>query len=509
MDTNTRTRASGSDTEALIYTRASMDRHYLMRSTDDQETDCRAWCDQQDWRVGKVITDANRSASQWRTREREGFEEALQLIASKRYTAFVTWEPSRAGRELAAYIQLRAACQAAGVLYLTKGRVYDFARSDDAFMMGLEFLTAEKDAAVIRERQLRTVRLNAQKGRPHGRLPFGYRRVYDEHTGALLRQEIDPDKAAIITSAVDEILHGVPVNRIVTRLNREGVPTPMKPQSDKSRGWMNATLVQVIRSPTIAGLRKYQGEVIGEADWPAIIAIEKWEKVNRVLADRARRTRYVEEDNHSHPKWLLSFIARCGFCGRFLARVRNVIPRKNGKPRNNYVCQHVGCRRVSIDVERTDAYVLEALLSWLSTPESLAVLAGPDDDWNDRVREAEERLAALRVRLDEAAEQYAEGKISLAMLSNVEQRLTPQIEQAAREAVPPVADAAVLDLLSADDIWTSWGLLDLLEQRRLIKMLLDIRIEKSQLMGGIFDYERIKIAPRFVLPNSYQWRRVA
>lgn len=509
METNALTRPSEPDTEALIYTRASMDRHYLMRSTGDQETDCRSWCDQQGWEVGKVITDANRSASQWRTREREGFEEALQLIASRRYAAFVTWEPSRAGRELAAYIQLRAACQAAGVLYLTKGRVYDFARSDDAFMMGLEFLTAEKDAAVIRERQLRTVRLNAQKGRPHGRLPYGYRRVYDPNTGVLLRQEIDPEKAAIITTAVDEILHGVPVGRIVTRLNREGVPTPMKPTSDHSRGWMNATLTQIVRSPTIAGLRKYQGEVIGEAGWPAIIPVEKWEKVNQVLADRARRTRYYEEENHSRPRWLLTHVAKCAFCSRPLVRVHNVIPRKNGKPRNNYICPWAPCRRISIDVERTDTYVVGALLGWLSTPESLAVLAGPDESWNERVREAEERLTALRRRLDEAAEQYADGKISLNMLTNVEQRLTPQIEQAAKEAVPPVADDAVLDLLNADDLTAAWEALDLLEQRRLVKMLLDIRIEKSRLMGGVFDAARIKIAPRFVVPGTYEWSRAA
>lgn len=509
MDTNALTRPSESDTDALIYTRASMDRHYLMRSTDDQETDCRAWCEQQDWKVGRVITDANRSASQWRTREREGFEEALKLIASKRYTAFVTWEPSRAGRELAAYIQLRAACQAAGVLYLTKGRVYDFARSDDTFMMGLEFLTAEKDAAVIRERQLRTVRLNAQKGRPHGRLPYGYRRVYDEHTGVLIRQEIDPEKAAIIKTAVDEILRGIPVNRIITRLNREGVPTPMKPYSEHTRGWMNATLTQVIKSPTIAGLRKYQGKIIGEADWPAILPVDKWEKVNRVLADRARRTRYVDEDNHSYPRWLLSHVAKCDYCGRPLVRVRNVIPRKNGKPRNNYICPMTGCRRISIDVERTDAYIVGTLLGWLSTPESLAVLASPEDDWNERAKEAEERLDALRCRLDEAAEQYTEGKISLAMLSNIEQRLNPQIEQTVKETVPPIADIAVLDLLGADDLHTAWGRLELLEQRRLIKMLLDIRIEKARPTGGIFDVGRIKVAPRFVIPETYQWKRAA
>lgn len=64
------------------------------------------------------------------------------------------------------YVQLRKACQRAGVLYLTHGRVYDFSRSDDTFMMGFEFLRAEADANTMRERQLRTVKLNADKGRP-------------------------------------------------------------------------------------------------------------------------------------------------------------------------------------------------------------------------------------------------------------------------------------------------------------------------------------------------------
>ena len=41
METRTLTRPRPGDVNALIYTRASMDRHYLMRSTNDQETDCR------------------------------------------------------------------------------------------------------------------------------------------------------------------------------------------------------------------------------------------------------------------------------------------------------------------------------------------------------------------------------------------------------------------------------------------------------------------------------------
>lgn len=477
-----------------------------MRSTGDQETDCRTWYDQQEWTVGKVITDANRSASKWRTREREGFQEALTLIALKEYDAFVTLEPSRAGRAMLAYVQLRAACQEAGVLYLTKGRVYDFSRHDDSFMMGLEFLTAEKDAAIIRDRQRRTVRLNAKKGRPHDRLPYGYRRVYDEFTGVLIRQEVHPEHSAVIVSATEDILKGVPIHAITTRLNLAGVPTPMKPYSEHSRGWMNMTLRQVLRNPTIAGLRVYRGEVIGEADWPAILAREKWERVNRALEDRSRRHQHFDSGNPSHPKWLLSHIVKCAFCLRPMVRIPSGAPRADGSRRNNYTCAYPGCRKVSVSIDPTDAYVVGALLGWLTKPESLAVIGEPGNDWMATVRQVEEQMAALRKRLDEAAEEYSAGNITLAMLASIEQRVNPQIEELARGATPPVSDEGVLALIQAEDVEEAWERLDLIEQGRLIKMLLEVRVGKATQMGGKFDSTRIKVSPRYAPEPSYQWQ---
>lgn len=303
-------------------------------------------------------------------------------------------------------------------------------------------------------------------------------------------------------------MRGVPVNRIITRLNREGVPTPKKPTSEHSRGWMNATLRQIIKNPTIAGLRVYQGKIIGEADWPAILPVKRWEEVNQVLADSSRRVRYVEEDNHSHPKWLLSFIAKCGYCGRPLVRLLGVVPRKDGSTRNNYTCPHTGCRKISIDLERTDAYVTGVLLGWLSKPESLAVLSGPEEQWLDRVKEAQALVTDLRRRLEDVAKEYSEGRISLSMLSQIEQHLTPQIEQASKAAVPPVTDENLAALLQADDIERAWNNLYLVEQRRLLKTLLDIRIEKAPQLGGKFHTGRIKIAPRFAPADIYKsWRR--
>jgi DNA invertase Pin-like site-specific DNA recombinase len=283
--------ASSGVIDAVIYGRASKDRLRLLRSIGDQIADCRTWCEPLGWRVVEVITDADRSASQWRRKEREGFEVALGLIESGRIQGFVTWEPSRAGRDLAIYVQLQAACQRAGVLYLTQGRVYDFSRSDDSFMMGFEFLRAEADANTMRERQLRTARRNAEKGRPHGRLAYGYRRVYDERTGVLVRQEPDSHTGQIVRDAARDVLAGASMWSVAMRLQDAGEPTPMRAWSEHPRGWATYTIRQILQNPTIAGKRVYRGEVIGDADWEPLIGWEDFEKLQRLFADPGRRVR--------------------------------------------------------------------------------------------------------------------------------------------------------------------------------------------------------------------------
>ena len=95
----------------------------------------------------------------------------------------------------------------------------------------------------------------------------------------------------------------------------------------------------------------------------------------------------------------------------------------------------------------------------------------------------------------------------MTMLADVEERLKPEIERAAKAAVPPVADRQLLALIQTKDLDAAWEALDLVEKRRMLKMLLDIRIEKAKTMGGRFDPARIKITPRFSVPETYQWRR--
>lgn len=479
---------------ALIYARASQDRMKLMRSIRDQIADCRSWCEPLGWNVVRVLTDADRSASQWRKQEREGFDEALRLINSGEIDGFVTWEPSRAARDLEIYVELREACQSAGVLYLTRGRVYDFARSDDTFSLGFEFLRAEADANTVRERQLRTVRLLAERGRPHGRIPYGYRRVYEGSTGILVGQEPDPQTGQYVKMMARDILGGTSVRAVAGRMQDSGAPTPQGPRKGNvSGGWTVATVKQILSNPTIIGKRVFRGEVIGDADWEPLIAEEDFARIQRLLFDPRRR---VHSGDGVTPKSLLSHIALCDYCGHPLHRVLG--PTKENASRTvRYQCQFRGCFKITIVAAALDEYVVEYALSWLSRPEEVALLVGEDDGWIGRAEAARKELAELEGRLQEATASCAQGGISLALLTRIEKNIRPRIEHVQQQLVLPIADAALRALVNSDDLPAAWEAMDFTEQRRIIKALFEIRISKAPQRGPRgFQPERVTITPR-------------
>lgn len=479
---------------ALIYARASQDRLKLMRSIKDQIADCRAWCKPLEWKIVHVITDADRSASQWRRQEREGFEDALRIIRSGMIDGFVTWEASRAGRDLEIYVQLRAACQTAGVLYLTQGRVFDFNRSDDSLMLGFEFLRAEADANSMRERQLRTTRMLAEKGRPHGRIPYGYRRVYDTNTGVLIGQEPDPHTGALVRQMAQEVLDGTSPAKIANRMQDLGEPTPQGPRGGRtSQGWSPTTVKQILRNPTISGKRVFQGRVIGDAAWAPLISPEDFIRIQRLLFDPSRR---VHMGDGITPKSLLSHIAICDFCGRPLHR--KLDRAKGDAPRTvRYQCDFRSCNKITIAAAEVDRHASDYVLGWLSQPDHITLLAGEDDDWIAHSVAAKKHLAELETRLQEATQGCIDGLISVQLLVRIENTIRPEIDRAQQQLVLPIADRALREIISADDLATAWHALDLPEQRRIIKSLFEVRIAKAPVRGfRQFQPERVRITPK-------------
>ncbi|HSH62381.1 MAG TPA: recombinase family protein [Acidimicrobiales bacterium] len=398
-------------TRALIYTRVSQDRAGG-RSPAEQEAEGRQVCVREGWEVTEVVTDSL-GASRHSKGTRRGWERARQLVADGAVDVLVTWEASRAQRDLAAYAELRELCARNGVRWSYSGRTYDMAEPSDRFTTGLDALLAEREADETAERVRRAMRGNAAQGRPHGRRLFGYQRVYDDRTGLLGGQVHLPDEAAVVREVFTGYLAGRGIRTLARELNSAGVTT-----STGAR-WADGQVRRMLTNPAYAARRVHHGEVVGEADWPSIIDSETFDRVQARFAAMAGR-----QSRQTSAARLLTGVARCGVCG---GRMHALHDRRG---RKFYECNEKFC--VARDLAKLDAYVTLVVLERLGRPDVTEALAGVAQD--PAVTDARQRAQELRAQLDDAVEQFTAGKLTGATLAKIEAKMLPLIDDAEREA---------------------------------------------------------------------------
>lgn len=420
----------------LIFTRVSEDTAGG-RSPAEQETECRAWCDQQDIDVQAVIRELG-SASRHGRNKRRDWERATEMLASGEFDVLVTWEASRAQRDLMVYAKLRDLCVEHNVRWAYNGRMHDLTDSDDRFRTGIDALLAERYADEISERVRRAARANARDGKPHGRVLYGYRRIYDPETGGLQRQEPHPQRAAVVRRVADDFLSGKGARTIARELNDSGIRTA------SGRQWNGTMILRMLRNPAYAGRRVYQGEEFGTADWDPLIDPDTWAVVQeRLRATSWRRQRYTTR--------LLSGIARCGACGSKME------VHHSAKGSVHYGCQN-GYHTFR-DLEDLEDWVSAHVIRFLQQPDVAdAVVEG--DFVSAEMEAARRKLDQLRGELDEAMGLWKSGKLRPAAYADMEQWLLPKISEAERAVrkvrlplrmdLPDVPDSAWWESVSAE-----------------------------------------------------------
>lgn len=458
---------------AAIYVRASLDRQKKERSVESQESACREVCQSMGWDVAATYRDNNRSASRYARRAREEFQRLIDDISQ--YDVILTWEASRAARDLGVYARLREECRRHGVKWFYSGKLIDFSRTDDAFSSGLDILVAERESSQTSERVQRGMKSGAEKGRPHGRLPFGYAREYDPSTGALLRQVPHPTEGPVITEAAERILNGETAYGIVKDFRARGLPLRGEERMQPNM------LVRLLKSPTYAGKRVYRGEVFGDAAWPALIPPEKWEALQVILNDPSRDKRQPSPRG-SEPAHLLSGIARCGVCGSVMHRI--VHQRKY----ESYYCKAKGC--TSINKPHLDDLITRIVRARLSQPDALAAVnSRKDPDIGPVVAQMRE----LELRLEGLYEQAASGEISAAGLAKVEAKVLGRLQEE-RARLTSMGSPARPVITDPQAVADGWDGLPLGKQRDTIRAILELRIERASLPGRtVFEPERAKI----------------
>ena len=463
---------------ALIYNRASHDPAGQAVSVESQDSENRAWCERQGWDIAGTITDNDRSATRFATKQREGFKAIWAGLDDGRWgpvDVLVTWASSRNQRRLDGYVDLRELCVKHGVRLAYKGRIYDLSVGADRFQTGLDALLDERDAEEIRDGILRSHRASVAAGRPRGSIPFGYIRTYLPGMRRVGQQVPDPETAPIVQGIAADLLAGMPLYRIAQRLNREGAVTPQEMRDGRRgrdvtrNGWSSSMIRNLLAKPSLMGMRSHRGVVVGPGTWEPIITPADWRAVQALLNDPTRAT----NTRGREARWLLSGIATCGVCGAWLRPMLN-------RGRMTYACFGVTPTAAKGHVVRAqeplDAYVTAAVIERLSRPDALrAFLPVQVSDTN--LAELERELADARAQLAEYEDSAGTpGGVSASAFARIEARLSARITDLEARLAPPVSLPAVVRGLVCADVEARWDGLDMAGKRLVVRTLVGVTV---------------------------------
>ncbi len=341
-----------------------------------------------------VYRDNDISASRYSRKKRADYAAMCESIERGELDVVVSYHHDRLlrdkGKEMEPFIDLIERNRV-DVQFCTAGR-WELHTATGRFQARIAGSVAAYESELKSERiKLQRVQ-QAMAGKFHGgRRPYGF-----EADGVTVRQ----DEAREIVRMYEQVVAGVSLRQIVRDLNTRGVPT-----ATGSAPWSSTTVRDLLRARRNGGWSVHLGEVVGKAEWPALVGEDVWLAANAVLDNPARRT-----TPGAIPKWLGSGLYLCGVCGH--AQLRVGVSGSGRRP--SYRCRSretTGQGHVSRDAGQVDALVEQTIVTRLEQPDALEALRAGASTGGTDIAALRLEQAALRQRLDTMARLFSEGTI--------------------------------------------------------------------------------------------------
>lgn len=439
---------SATPLRAGVYGRESKDKS---KSVDDQVSAGLAAIAAEGW-VHAGSYDDGSSASRFAKKARADWQRLLDDIKAGALDVLVLWESSRGSREPVDWFTWLGHCRTAGVLIhvISHDRTYNVRRARDWKSLAEDGVDAAYETERTSERVRRGVRAAAANGTPHGAVPYGFERRYDPQTKAFVEQRAQLEQAPTVEEIFRRVARADPIVHIVRDLNSRDLPAPGGGQ------WNRQAIRQMIRNVAYIGQRRH-GDTTYAAVWKGLVDEATFRAANRVLDDPDRR-----RTKPGLKRWLLSYLAVSNCEGPMHgARARN-------GQKHIYQCLTNGC--TGIGQLELDEYVTRLVVARLSRDDARDLFLADDTE----VARAGEEAAALRAKLDEARASFAAPDgISAATLADLEKRLQPLIDAADRRRIAATVPAALVDLVTTDDVRAVWDALPLAGRREVILTLFE------------------------------------
>jgi site-specific DNA recombinase len=336
------------------------------------------------WQVAEQYVVSDMSA--YSRKRRPEYDRMLEEIEAGLVAAIVVYHADRLHRhprELEDFIDL---CQRFGTRLATVTGDTDLSTHDGQLIARIQGAVAksESDAKSRRIRRKHAELAAAGRVSGGGTRPFGFEAD---------RRTIHPAEAAVIRQCCAAVLAGDSLRAVCNDLNGRGVATVTGKQ------WSPQTLRRMLLSARISGQREHYGEIVGKAEWEAIITPTETQRLRVRLGDPDRRT------NRAARRYLLTRLLRCDLCSSPLVSR----PREDGSRR--YVCASGpgfgGCGKVTIVADQLEQFVVEAVLHRLDSPDLPRALNGSVTDTDGAQWQTE--IEHAQAKLDELAELWGAG----------------------------------------------------------------------------------------------------
>ncbi len=277
--------------KAAVYLRISEDRTGEQLAVARQRKACLTLCRDKGWEPIEYV-DNDTSASTGRSRP--GYEKMLTDIDNGTVTAVVAWDLDRLHRrpiELEHFADVADKHQLA--LATVSGDV-DLSTANGRLIARLMGAVARHEIEHKADRQRTMAKQKAERGLPSWSKAFGYQPGPDG-------PEPDPETAPLVRQAYSHILAGGSIADITRQWNDLGKV------GLTGRPWTPPVVSLFLKKPRNAGLRAYNGDIIGKATWPGLVSESTWRDAQAILRAPGRRPGPKTCRRH-----LLTGVVRCG-----------------------------------------------------------------------------------------------------------------------------------------------------------------------------------------------------
>lgn len=452
--------------KAAIYARISQDREGAGLGIDRQVADCEAEAERRAWTVAEVYVDNDISA--YSGKRRPAYERMLQDLAEGYRDAVIVWHLDRLTRRPIDLEDFVTVCDRGGVDVAAVHGDFNVGNGDGLFSARIMAAVAAKESDDKSRRVKRKLVEVAQQGRPHGGVrPFGYEPD---------RQTLRRTEAKIVKDLAERFLAGETLTSLTRWLNESDIPTP-----GKAAEWRTSTVRTMLRSGRISGQREHQGDIVGQAAWPAIITPAHTARIRAILDDPDRRT------NRAARRYVLAGMLRCHACdATLMAHPRAGVRR--------YVCKpsHGGCGTTYINADRVEELLTDAVLYRLDTAELADTVAGRQrsDTTTDALAD---QIADDQAQLDELAGLWGNKDITASEWTAARKPIEARMSEAKRTLARLSNTGDLARYIGmGEDLRHQWAGLPLNRQRAIIATVLDQAvIGPGTNTGARFDPSRV------------------